>query len=342
MTEFTSSAGLSARRALEQLINGFRISALVAAVAELRVADALACGPMSGPHLARSCGAHPEALERAMRALVSEGLFAFDGDKFRLNELGELLRSDAEYSLRFTAMSLTQPASWRSYESAVHAIRTGQPAAQIVFGEDVFSHRSRHSRELEIFNGCMTEQGAWHMAEIITSMDLGGTTRVVDVGGGLGALIAAILRRHTEISGVLFELPDVIARSRSVLEAAGVAERCELAAGSFFRDRIPARGDLYLLKRVLHDWDDLEAASILRNVRRSVSADARLVIVEQVLGENNPASYRADIAMMLITGGRERTAEQYGSLLTAAGFRLSSVIPTASPFCLIEATPVGN
>lgn len=322
---------------LGHLIRGCVVTALLAAVARLGVADLLANGPLSAIELAQRCQAHPDALDRALRALVSVGVFTLDGDRFQLNDLAAPLRKDAQPSLRLTAMTAADPAFWQSYGAALHTIRTGQTAFEHVFGTDLFNYYRSHPAEADTFTQCMTEGSQYRLAGILSALDLGTSRRVVDVGGGEGTLIAGVLRHHPQVIGVLFDQPRVLTKASTVLNAAGVGQRCELAAGDFFRDDVPARGDLYLMKRIIHDWDDTRAAHILRNVHLNAPTGARLVLIEQLLRPDDPPNYLYDISMMLALGGRERTLDQYEALLADTGFALHSVTPAAVGSSLIEA-----
>lgn len=313
------------------------MTALLAAVARLGVADLLANGPLSPIELAQRCQAHPDALDRALRALVSVGVFTVDGDRFQLNDLAAPLRKDAQPSLRFTAMTAADPAFWQSYGAALHTIRTGQTAFEHVFGTDLFAYYRSHPAEADTFTQCMTEGSQYRLAGILSALDLGTSQRVVDIAGGEGTLIAGVLRHYPDTIGILFDQPQVLKQASTVLNAAGVGQRCELAAGDFFRDDVPAGGDLYLMKRIIHDWDDARAAHILRNVRRNAPTGARLVLIEQLLRPDDPPNYLYDISMMLTLGGRERTRDQYEALLADSGFALHSVTPTTVGSSLIEA-----
>lgn len=322
---------------LGHLIRGCVVTSLLAAVARLGVADLLANGPLSAVELAQRCNAHPDALERALRALVSVGVFTLEDDRFQLNDLAAPLRTEAEPSLRRTAIIAADPAFWQSYGAALHTIRTGQTAFEHVFCSDLFNYYHSHPVEADTFNKCMIEGSRYRLPGILAELDIGTSKRVVDVGGGEGTLIAGILRRHPNTTGVLFDQPETLAQAPEVLEATGVRHRCELTAGDFFHDDVPAGGDLYLMKRIIHDWDDTKAAHILRNVHRNAPTGARLVLIEQVLRPDDPPIHLYDITMMLVLGGRERTVEQYKTLLADTGFALHSVTPTNVGSSLIEA-----
>lgn len=325
---------------LDQMINGFRVTPLLAAVAKLGIPDILRDGPKTAASLALSCNVNCRALDRVMTMLTTNGVFSTDEKgRFGLTPLSECLRSDAPDSLRATAIMWAEPGNWRAYGELMHTIRTGDTAFDAVFKCGVFDYYSSQPEEAAAFDACMTERTERHTPRIIEALDFSGVRTVLDIGGGQGSLISGILSANLGLSGILFDQQSVLAKAAKVLAAAGVERRCRLEQGNFFCDSLPTDADLYIMKWILHDWDDDRAIQILRGCRHSMPQHARLALVEQVLRPDNPEAYRTDIAMMLITGGQERTEEQYRALLAAADFNLRCCRPTGTAFFIIEAVP---
>ena len=220
------------------------------------------------------------------------------------------------------------------------SVRTGRPAFHEVFGQDVFDYLGTHPEAASIFNAAMTSRTGQDNAFVIPAYDWPAGT-IVDVGGGQGALLTAILGRASDARGILYDRPQVIEAARGAIDAAGLSDRCRLVAGDFFAE-VPAGGDLYLLKRVIHDWDDERAGTILRVCRAAMGPGARLLLIDAVLAEGNAPDWGKliDLQMLVMTsGGRERTEAGFRSLLAAAGFRLERVIPAGPTASLIEAVP---
>jgi len=322
---------------LGQMIRGAVVTQLLAAVARLRVADHLADGPLTATELAHRCDAHPDAMHRTMRTMASVGVFSRDGALFHLNDRAAVLRSDAESSLRFTAMAAADPAFWQPYGAAMHTIRTGERAPEYVLGSSVFDYYHDNPDEADTFNKCMVEGNDYRGDSVLDALDLDTTTRVADIGAGEGSLLTAILLQHLDLTATLFDLHHVVETARHTIEVAGVGNRCDIVGGDFFHDRLPDDADLYLLERIIHDWDDIAAHRILCNVGAHMPTGARLVLIEHLLPQDDPAHCLYDITMMIVFGGRERTAQEYETLLNGAGFELHSITTTNSGSSLIEA-----
>jgi O-methyltransferase/methyltransferase family protein len=322
----------AARRTLGRMIGGFHSTAILYAAARLGLADRLGDGPKSSEELAPLMGADAPTLRRLMRALVELGVLSeAEEGRFGLTAMGALLREDAPGSLRSVAVIYgdTFGQAWRSL---VHSVRTGETAFEHVFGAPFFDYFAGHPEESEAFNQTMASLSATIAADVVARYDFSSVRKVVDVGGGHGALVAAILKANPRASGVLFDLPAVLAGARDRITAAGLGERCELVGGDFFA-AVPAGGDAYLLKWILHDWDDERALRILRNCRQAMTQEARLLVVEVVLPDrtpSRPAGAVNDINMMVLTGGRERTESEYRGMFGAAGFQLNRVLPTGA------------
>lgn len=332
--------------ALLQVITGFTRSQVVHVAAQLGLADLLAAGPRSVADLAAATGTHAPALARLVRALAALGLVAdADGGRVELTAAGALLRSDVPESLRAAALFLVGPWSWRAWGDLLYSVRTGEPAFDRAFGMSNFAYWEHDPEAGAIHDAYFRAMARTTNAPLVAAYDFGRFGVVVDVGGSAGALLAAILRAHQDVRGILFDLPHVVAGAGPVLAEAGVAGRCAVVGGSFF-DAVPTCGDAYLLKYILHDWDDARAATILRRCREALAPGAVLLVIEQVLPEQLEAGAaaerlaRLDLQMLVMTpGGRERTESEFRRLLADAGFELRQAIPTQSPFSILEAVP---
>jgi hypothetical protein len=330
----------SAATNLRRLIIGYRLSQAISVAAQLGVADLLRNGPQSAEELARRTGAHPRSLYRVLRLLASEGLLAEGEDeKFHLLPLGEPLRADIPGSLRHRAIFDNAAANWRAWGDLIYSVKTGEPAFNHVWHAGLFDYVNQDVELAASFNGLMAAQTIAVSKAVLDAYDFSGIDTLVDVGGGYGALLASVLEAHPSMHGVLFDLPHVVVEGQSRLAAGGLAARCTAVGGSFF-DAVPEGGSAYVLKFVLHDWDDERCRGILSNCRRVVPVDGRLLIIEAIIPPGNAANYAKymDLMMLVATeGGRERTQPEYRHLLDATGFRLARVVPTTSDVCLIEA-----
>ncbi len=327
--------------ALRNLIMGFRVSQLIHVAAKLGVADHLQAGPQTPDQLAPAVGAEPRALHRLLRALASLGLFAETADgAFTLTRSARLLQSNAAGSLRSVAILYGEEWVWQAYGRMLYSVQSGRSAFEQIHGHSMYDYLHDHPAAETAFNDAMTAFSAQEVAAILAGYDFSGIGTLVDVGGGQGALLSALLLAHPHLSAVLFDQPAVVAESGPVLAAAGLTTRVSCAAGDFFAE-VPAGGDLYLLKSVLHNWDDAAYTKILRSCRRAMADHARLLVIERVVPPgNDPAEAKLfDINMLVMLGGQERTEREHRRLFEAAGFDLTRIIATRSPLSLIEGTP---
>jgi hypothetical protein len=326
---------------LYQFITGIWMSQAVSVAAELGVADRLASGPRSVDEIAQAVGAHGPTLYRLLRALADIGIFSeLDGRRFALTELSELLRSDVPGSLRSWAIFVGQPFHLRSWTGFHESVRTGATAFDRAHGQDSFGYFAEHQGDGELFNDAMTAASAQFIAPMVEAYDFGAFRSVVDVGGGHGALLAAVLAANTGVSGVLYDQPHVIAGAGTRIEEAGVADRCQYIGGDFFRS-VPSGGDAYLLSNIIHDWDDDRSVQILANCRAAMNRDGRVLLGESVLPDDatpHPAKW-IDLEMLVMSEGRQRTEAEYRDLFRRAGLRLSRVVPTNEMFDVVEAMP---
>ena len=328
-------------RALRRLVNGYQVTQAIHVTATLGIADLLAEGPRTSDELAATAGAHPDALYRLLRALASVGVFYEEADRtFALTELGAGLRSDAPEPVAGWAAFVGDPYHWRAWGALLHGVRTGETPFRHVHGTDPWTFRAQHPELSDAFDRAMADTSRQVAAAVLAAYDFGRFGTVVDVGGGNGAFLAAILGKHPATRGVLFDQPHVVAGAGPLLAGAGLADRCEVVAGSFF-DAVPEGGDAYLLKATLHDWEDEPAAAILRSCRRAMADGAALLVVERELGPPNetPDSKFSDLNMLVGPEGRERSAEQFAALFAAAGFRFVGVTPSAVGTGVFEGVP---
>lgn len=315
-------------------------SQAIEAAAELGIADALAGGPLSADDLARKVSADPDAVNRLMRALVSRGVFRRRRDgAYALNALAGTLRSDAPISMAGAAMFYGSPQHREHWSTLAEAVRTGKATVPALRGKGFFDYLSDDTALAELFNDAMTSISEMAVQGIVAEYDFTRFGTIVDVGGGHGRLLASILSAAPNARGVLYDLPDVVAAAPELLRKLGVAERVRIEPGSFF-DSVPAGCDLYVLKHIIHDWPDDDAAAILRNVRAAMGSTTRLVLVELVIPDHDRdfVGKWADLEMLMGVNGRERTAGEYRVLLERSGLTMTRVVPTTSPFSLIEAS----
>lgn len=326
------------RTNLLRLISGFQVSQAINVAATLGLADALREGPRTASALARATGTHPDALHRLLRVLAAVGVLQPDGDHaYALSAMGEFLRRDAKGTCAPMAELFNRTNVWNAWGDLLNTIRTGDTAFDRVHGCNVWDYRVQHREEAVIFDRAMASGTARLSQAILDIGEFGRFAHVVDVGGGDGMFLANILERHPSVHGTLFDQPEVIARAIPALCGKSYESRLDVSDGNFF-DSVPAGGDAYLLKWILHDWSDTAAVDILRSCRRSMTPNSRLLVAEYIIGPGyaSPEGELMDLTMMVMNGGRERTPDEFAAIFATAGFRLLSVTRTATPLCLIE------
>jgi len=328
------------RDVLSVLINGYQTTALLHVAARLGLADLLADGPRSSSELAQSLGAHGPSLRRILRGLVAIGVFSEGRDgRFGLTPRGQWLRAETPGSLRGTAI-LAAEEYVGAWGGLLHSAMTGEPAFDHVFGMSLWQHREQHPELDAYFNATLSNVTSRVADVLLAAYDFSAFHTVLDVGGGQGALLAAILKAHPSLTGILYDKPHVIAQARSHLEEAGVAARCQAVEGDFF-DHVPEGADAHILKHVIHDWDDERSIAILRNCHSALKEQGRLLIVERLLpprAEEGSIAMLRDVVMLATTSGRERSEAEFRDIVAAAGFTLARVIPTRFPIVIIECT----
>ena len=327
---------------LLRLRDGLILHQALYAAAKLGIADLLQKGPRSAAELAGELDVNESALHRVLRALASQGIFEETSPRtFANNELSGYLRTGVPGSVRSLVIFWGTDAYYRPFGEILHSVRTGESARAKLFGMDGWEYLRQHPEVARIFDDAMTDMSALVGPVVASAYDFGRWGSIMDVGGGNGILLAAILKQHQGLRGVLADLPHVLerARQRGLLDGE-LKGRSAMQPCDFFRE-VPSGCRTYLMKHVIHDWDDEQAHRILVNCRRAVPQDGALLLVEWVLSEGNTPSpgKLADVVMLLLTGGKERTVEEYRELLGRAGFRLNQSIPASADLNIIEALP---
>jgi hypothetical protein len=337
--EDKAAAG-AALQVLNQAALGYIVSAALNVALELGMADRLAHGPRSSADLAKDAGVSEDGLYRVLRALASAGIFEEGRARtFALNEPGRMLQQGPA-SLHDLGLWMTDPFHFRVYSEMLHSVRTGQPAVEKITGMPVFEYFARDPKLSAVFNNAMTSWSVPTVAAALAKYDFSGIRVLVDVAGGHGHVLTAVLRQYPAMRGVLFDLDHVIAGAAPLIEASGVRDRVETASGDFFK-AVPPGGDAYIMKNIIHDWDDDRAIAILINIRTAFAdrRDGRVLLLEAVIPPGNQPDFGKliDLEMMLMPGGRERTADEFALLFDRAGFELARIVPTESPLSVVEA-----
>jgi hypothetical protein len=335
------TAGVPAHiQLIEMAVPIWRARAVYAA-AELRLPDLLATGPRTAEDLARATGTHAPSLYRLLRALASCGILSeSESRRFALTRLGEALESSAPGAAHATILTLGGQWQWQAWAKFRHSLETGEPALGAVFGQRLFDYLVQNPEEGSLFNEAMVGMHGAVGAAVTTAYDFSHFRSLVDLGGGTGALLSAVLKAFPALTGTLFELPETAAQAGRTIEETQLSSRCSVVTGNFFHS-VPQGHEAYVLSHVLHDWNDNEAKIILRNCRRAIAPSGRLLIIETVLpsGDTPHHGKLLDLLMLTVTGGQERTAAEFDILLEVAGFKLTRVIPTATHDSIVEAIP---
>jgi hypothetical protein len=324
------------------LVTGCWVSQAIYVAAKLGIADLIGAGPKSCQQLAAATQTDPGALFRVLRALAGVGIFAEDAaGQFRLTPLAAQLQSGAPGSLRALAILMGEKEHWRAWEAVLHSVRTGQSAFAQVFGVPLFQYLSTHPETARIFDEAMTSRSGAENSAILAAYDFSAARVAIDVGGGQGSLLESILLTEPGARGILVDLPHVRNQCRARLAETGQEHRCEFRAGDFFAG-VPEGGDVYLLKRIIHDWDDWRSELILENCRKAMPPASRLLVIEPIVPPGNAPSFSKLLDLLMLVwqeGGRERTESEHRALLVAAGFTVNRIIPTVAGISIIEAVP---
>ncbi len=341
-----SEETLALRQELGRLVAGYRTSLALYAAARLGIADALAAGPRSAEGVAEATGTRAASLARLLRMLAGLGLVEERDGAYALTPMGVFLRSDVPGSAR-DGIVVTCEIELAAWQRLADGMRTGQTPFELAHGAALFEYlgQPQHVDLARRFDRFMSGATTGQANALLRAFDLAPFGVLVDVGGGDGTLLSVLLRAHSHLRGVLFDLPNVVDAARTKLDAAGLHERCATVGGSFF-DAVPSGGDLYLLKWILHDWEDEDCVRILANCRRVIAPTGRLLLFELVVpssaagnADRFALAASADVHMFAVTGGRERTERELGALLQRGGFALTRVRPTEIAVSLVEATP---
>jgi hypothetical protein len=330
---------MTASEQLRDLVNGFRVSQALHVAAVLGVSDRLADGPLDLESLARAVDADPESLRRLLRALAAVGVYVeTDEGGFANSELSEALRTGGPGSVKGWATLIGEPYFWSAWGSLSSSVRSGSTAFPTLYGMDVWAYRAGDAGRTAVFDAAMTDLATRMAAAVADAYDFPEHGLLVDIGGGHGALLAGVLAAYPSLSGVVFDLPHVVDGAAAILADTPVRQRIRLVGGDMF-ESVPSGGDVYLLKSVLHDWPDEDCESILRVCRAAMSTSSALLIVERLLaGPNEGADTKfSDLNMFVMTGGRERSEDQFVRLLERSGLRHRRTLDTASPWSLVEA-----
>ena len=324
--------------AVLQMASGYWVSRSIYVAAKLGIADLLKDSPKSCDELATATGTNAPSLYRVLRALASLGVFAeTQPNHFTLTPLAACLQSDVPSSVRAFVIMLGEE-HYRVWGDLMHGVQTGGSPFEHVYGMNVFEYYAQNPEPAKIFDEAMTNGSVLESAAIAASYDFSSIQTLVDVAGGEGLLIASILKSNPTLKGVLFDQPSVIERAKPFLEAEGVLERCQLAAGNFF-ESVPEGGDAYILKHIIHDWDDERAIAILKQCHNVMPANGKVLVAEQVIPPGNQPfkGKLIDLNMLVMTdGGRERTEAEYRALFEKAGFKLTRIVPTQDDVSIIE------
>jgi hypothetical protein len=335
------AAASEPRDALFRLITGFQVSQAISVAATLGLPNLLHAGPRHADELAAAAGADPSALYRLMRALAAIDIFReVEPGVFALTTASTLLRDDVVGTHAPMARLFGSRQNWLAWGALLHAVRSGTTAFDHVNGCGVWDYRERHPDEARLFDGAMASGTERYAAAVLEAVDFSVFNHIVDVGGGDGMFLTKILTAHPRAHGTLFDRPDVVVGAATSLASAGVIDRCRTCGGDFFT-AVPAGADAYLLKWILHDWDDDHAIAILRTIRRAMAPVSRLFVVEHVIGPPNagPDGKFLDLMMLVMTGGRERSRDDFAKLFSAAGLRIGTITATATILSVIEAAP---
>ncbi|RUT04218.1 methyltransferase [Dulcicalothrix desertica PCC 7102] len=329
---------VSRAMAVLQSVTSYRISQSIHVVAKLGIADLLKDGAKSSEELAKITDSHAPSLYRVLRALASIGIFAEDlNGRFELTPLGSCLQTDISNSMRASAIIRSEDVYRKPWGHLLHTVKTGETAFRHVYNMGLFDYLAQNPQTAELFDGAMTNYSATIQDAVLAAYDFSSIQKLVDIGGGQGSLIAAILTKYPTMQGILFDQAPVLERAKPLLEAFGVANRCQLIAGDFFSS-VPNGADAYIMKNIIHDWDDKQAITILNNCYQAMPKNAKLLLVEAVIFPGNESSVAKllDLEMLVLTGGQERTEAQHQALFQASGLQLTKIISTNSWQSVIE------
>lgn len=331
---------MDVKERLNQMLTGYWISQAIYVSAKLGLADLLVHGPRNSDDLAAATKTHAPSIYRLLRALASVGMFAEDGQgRFSLTPLAECLLSDVPGSQRSLAIMVGEE-HFRVWGELLYSVQTGKTAFDKVFGMPVFEFLSKNTEQAKVFDAAMVGVHGRETAAMLDVYDFSGVGTLADIGGGNGSLLTLVLKNYPKMKGILFDLSGVVERAKANIQEAGLTDRCQVLGGNFF-ETVPAGAEAYLMRHIIHDWDDAKATTILQNVRKVIGKEGRLLLVEGVIQPGNDPSFGKllDLNMLVIPGGKERTEEEYRTLFKASGFNLTKIVETKAEVCVIEGRP---
>jgi hypothetical protein len=330
-------AEVSTHQQLDQMITGYWISQAIYAAAKFGIADHLQDGPKTVAELSDATSTNPDALYRLLRALASVGIFT-EGEprRFSLTPLAEPLQSNIAGLKRALAL-MSGDEQFRTWAEIAYSIRTGKMAFDKVYSKPIFDYLGEHPDKARIFDAAMVGIHGRESAAILDAFEFSGIGMVADIGGGNGSQMTEILKKHTQLKGILFDLPHVIERAKERFHVSGLLDRCKLVSGSFF-DTVPEGADAYILRHIIHDWDEEKCLTILRNCHRAMRPESKLLVIESVIPPGNAPFHGKflDLVMLLIPGGKERSEAEYRTLFERAGFELTRIVPTGTEVSIIQ------
>jgi hypothetical protein len=321
-----------------EMAMGVLVGRALTAVAGLGVADLLKDGPRSAQEIAAQLKLNEDAVYRVLRAVTVAGVFAEQpGRRFALTPLSELLRSDVPGSMRASIAHLGLPSFWHALAEIEHSLKTGLPSFDKANGMPVFEWFARHEDEGRVFDEAMTGFSALTAEPVAKAYDFSSIGTLIDIGGGHGGLLAAIVTHHPTVNAILFDQPHVAAGAPALLESYGLENKITIQNGNFF-DAVPAGADVYIMKGIIHDWNDEGCIKILDNCRRAMNTGGRVLVVDQVVADRAESGMAKiiDLLMMTIPGGKERTEEEFRTLFRKAGLKLCRIVPTESFVSIVE------
>ena len=322
---------------MNRMLTGYWTTQALYVAAKLSIADLLTNGPRSADDLAHVTNAHGPSLYRLLRGLASMGVFTEDGTgRFSLTPLAECLRSDVPGSQRALAI-MGGEEHYKAWGELHYSVQTGKIAFDKLYGMPVFDFLSKNPEQAKVFDAAMVGVHGRETAAMTDAYDLSSIGVLADIGGGNGSLLTTVLKKYPSMRGILYDLPGVTERAKANLQSAGLTDRCKVIGGSFF-ESIPVGADAYLMRHIIHDWDDEKATTILRNVHQAIGKEGRLLVVEGVIPPGNDPCFGKllDLTMLTIPGGKERTEEEYRTLFKAGGFALTQIVPTNAEVSVIE------
>ncbi|HSK71174.1 MAG TPA: methyltransferase [Pyrinomonadaceae bacterium] len=328
---------------LMQMVMGFITSQAISVAAKLYIADYLKDGGKTVEELAEATGTHAPSLYRLLRALTSAGVFTKDAEnRYSNTSLGDALRSDHPHSMRAAAHMICDREHWNSHGNLFQSVKTGETGFDYTFGKPIFPYLAENPAPAEVFDNAMTSFSNVVAQAVAGTYDFSQAKTIADIGGGHGLILSTVLQANPQAKGILFDQPYVVEAAGELLKNAGVAERVERIGGDFFSE-VPVKADIYLMKFIIHDWNDSQSVTILKNLAKYAEPGAKVLLIETVVEEDDhvpSVSKLMDLNMLAMTGGKERTPSEYAALFEQTGFKLTNVIFTPSPLQIVEAVRI--